>query len=134
MHNTLTHITYKIKLQFLTVCLFFCSVVSVAQVKYWVGGTGNWNDNQHWAQSSGGVGGFAIPTLQDTVIIDDLSLDKDLSIDFSGKIFCKTILIKTAKNLYFSSDNRTSIYIAQTFNFPKNERIYKCTITSNFFK
>ena len=37
MHKTLTHIIYKIKLQFLTVCLFFCSVVSFAQIKYWVG-------------------------------------------------------------------------------------------------
>ena len=35
--------------------------------KYWVGGSGNWNETIHWSTTSGGVGGVAIPTLSDNV-------------------------------------------------------------------
>jgi hypothetical protein len=38
---------------------------------YWVGGTGNWNDPNHWSTSSGGAPtGCAIPTRADNVIFD----------------------------------------------------------------
>lgn len=30
--------------------------------RYWVGGTGNWNDSSHWAFSSGGTGGETVPS------------------------------------------------------------------------
>ncbi|MDP4712299.1 MAG: gliding motility-associated C-terminal domain-containing protein [Saprospiraceae bacterium] len=37
---------------------------------YWVGGSGNWNDPAHWAQSSGGPGGSCVPTAGDDVFFD----------------------------------------------------------------
>lgn len=41
---------------------------------YWVGGTGNWSDLNHWATSSGGSETHSgLPTPQDTVIIDENS-------------------------------------------------------------
>ncbi|MDP1725882.1 MAG: HYR domain-containing protein [Bacteroidota bacterium] len=41
---------------------------------YWVGGTGNWNDPNHWAFTSGGVtSGCALPNKVDNVIFDTLS-------------------------------------------------------------
>ena len=40
---------------------------------YWVGGTGNWNDTQHWSLTSGGAGGECIPTFQDDVFFNNLS-------------------------------------------------------------
>ena len=41
--------------------------------KYWVGGTGNWQDINHWSLESGGIGGANIPTLEDDVYFDSNS-------------------------------------------------------------
>lgn len=38
--------------------------------RYWIGGTGSWNDTAHWSTSSGGAGGAAVPTIADDVILD----------------------------------------------------------------
>jgi alpha-tubulin suppressor-like RCC1 family protein len=41
--------------------------------KYWVGGSGNWSDNAHWAICSGGIGGTGVPTTTDSVYFDQNS-------------------------------------------------------------
>jgi hypothetical protein len=41
-----------------------------AQTVYWVGGTGNYSDSNHWSNSSGGSGGARVPIPQDTVNFD----------------------------------------------------------------
>ncbi len=66
--------------------------------RYWVGGTGNWSDDDnHWATSSGGSGGNGnIPTSSDNVIVDansgfsgggtisvDVSLGTSACLDFT---------------------------------------------------
>lgn len=38
--------------------------------RYWVGGTGNWNDTAHWSDTSGGVGGQTVPSSSDDVYFD----------------------------------------------------------------
>ena len=40
---------------------------------YWVNGTGNWWDPNHWSYSSGGPGGACIPTYKDNVFFDQNS-------------------------------------------------------------
>lgn len=44
--------------------------------KFWVGGTGTWDDSTttHWSTTSGGTGGSAAPTSSDDVIFDNNSL------------------------------------------------------------
>lgn len=37
---------------------------------YWIGGSGDWNDNTHWSTTSGGAGGACIPTVYDDVYFD----------------------------------------------------------------
>jgi hypothetical protein len=37
---------------------------------YWVGGTGNWSDSNHWSLSSGGATSGSIPTSVDNVFFD----------------------------------------------------------------
>lgn len=37
---------------------------------YWVGGTGQWHDTDHWSLSSGGPGGECVPTATDNVFFD----------------------------------------------------------------
>lgn len=41
--------------------------------RYWVGGSGNWNDTAHWAVSSGGIGGASLPTSATNVFVDENS-------------------------------------------------------------
>ena len=48
--------------------------------RYWVGGTGNWNDTAHWSTTSGGAGGATVPADGDTVIIDNNSATADFTI------------------------------------------------------
>ncbi len=40
---------------------------------FWVGGSGNWSDQAHWALSSGGTGGNCVPNIHDNVFFDDNS-------------------------------------------------------------
>ncbi|RBL88664.1 Ig-like domain-containing protein [Chitinophaga flava] len=37
---------------------------------YWVGGAGDWNDQNHWSATSGGTGGYCVPLSADNVIFD----------------------------------------------------------------
>jgi gliding motility-associated-like protein len=48
--------------------LFFTSALFGAD-RYWVGGSGNWNDNKHWSVSENGKGGATIPTSADKVFL-----------------------------------------------------------------
>ena len=42
----------------------------VSRNLYWVGGTGNWYDANHWSVSSGGAGGACVPNKLDNVFFD----------------------------------------------------------------
>jgi hypothetical protein len=37
--------------------------------RYWVGGSGDWNDGSHWAATSGGPGGACVPTVANDVYL-----------------------------------------------------------------
>ncbi len=41
--------------------------------RYWVGGSGDWNNTARWSTTSGGAGGASIPTSADDVIINGSS-------------------------------------------------------------
>lgn len=41
--------------------------------RYWVGGTGSWQDTTKWSNISGGTGGFSVPVSPDNVYIDNNS-------------------------------------------------------------
>jgi hypothetical protein len=42
-------------------------------IRYWVGGTGNWNDTARWSTGSGGASGASLPRSHDDVVFDSLS-------------------------------------------------------------
>ena len=44
-------------------------------IRYWRGGTGTWDvtTTTNWSDTSGGLGGFSVPTSADTVIFDSMS-------------------------------------------------------------
>ena len=61
---------------------------------YWVGGTGNWSDPLHWANTSGGVGGSAgcFPTDSNTVVFDDNSGDVGYQVIVDIDAHCDSML------------------------------------------
>lgn len=38
--------------------------------RYWIGGSGDWNDANHWSTTTGGAAGACIPTVNDNVFFD----------------------------------------------------------------
>lgn len=62
--------------------------------RYWIGGSGDWNDPNHWSTTSGGAPGACIPTVNDNVFFDASSgftaVSKTVSIA-SGNAYCHNI-------------------------------------------
>ena len=61
---------------------------------YWVGGTGNWDDPNHWATSSGAtVADGCVPTAKDNVFFDNGSFGATKEIVYTGAsdIRCRTM-------------------------------------------
>ncbi|MBL7910481.1 MAG: gliding motility-associated C-terminal domain-containing protein [Bacteroidia bacterium] len=75
--------------------LFCCFTVLVfkAQTLYWVGGSGNFNDQNHWSLTSGGSASNIIPSANNDVVFDDNSSANYVNpvINFVGVNFCKSL-------------------------------------------
>src|SRR6056297_3509652 len=55
----------------LTVFLAFATTkTAFSDSRYWVNGSGNWNDPQQWSETPGGAPGATVPTKEDHVIFD----------------------------------------------------------------
>jgi hypothetical protein len=62
--------------------------------RYWVGGTGNWNDTARWAATSGGAGGETVPTSADNAYFDgnsDAGTPFTVTVNVSAS--CKDLII-----------------------------------------
>ena len=77
--------------------------------RYWLGGTGNINDTAHWSDTSGGTGGFSVPTASDAAFFDGSSgagtatvnvAFSCLSLDFTG--YTGTFAVSNTISLYGS--------------------------------
>src|SRR5690606_39247455 len=57
---------------------------------YWVGGSGDWNDKNHWSTTSGGPGGDCVPFLADDVVFDQNSgfTSSNNTVTTSGNAWC----------------------------------------------
>src|SRR3989338_8923112 len=54
---------------------------SVPTNAYWIGGTGNWSDTAHWANESGGSGGYSAPASTSNAVFDASSGTGTVTID-----------------------------------------------------
>jgi len=64
-------------------------VTSSPKTLYWVNGTGNWSDNNHWDVNSGGSGGYCPPTEIDNAIFNNLSFQsssQSVNIDIKNAV------------------------------------------------
>ncbi|MEI6766813.1 MAG: hypothetical protein WCM76_14385 [Bacteroidota bacterium] len=60
--------------------------------RYWVNGSGNWNEVSHWACSSGGVGGGSVPNSNNNVHFDAHSfLHLNESVNINSPACCKNM-------------------------------------------
>ncbi len=72
-------------------CLLFVSSID-AQNRFWVGGSGDWDDVTHWSLTSGGTGGASLPTSSTNAIFDQASFSAAGFIKIpNGASNCKTI-------------------------------------------
>ncbi len=59
---------FKLSICTLTALFISCNLFSAD--RFWVGGSGNWNDNNHWSDKSGGSGGASLPDPDSDVFFD----------------------------------------------------------------
>ena len=60
--------------------------------RYWRGGTGTWNTSSttNWSDTSGGAGGFSVPTASDNVIFDQSAT---YNVTMTGALACLSITV-----------------------------------------
>lgn len=105
-----------LKIFTITSILLLTFVFSFSQERYWVNGSGNWNDSYHWSDQSGGQGGASIPTKNNDVIFDENSSSAqtrqiDISVDQNAE--CKIIFSETTD--YITFDNIDKIEYQKLF-------------------
>ncbi len=90
---------------------------------FWVGGTGNWNDPNHWSYTSGGSGGACTPSPFDNVSFDANSFliaNQSVTINCLNA-FCKNMIwtgVINSPSLSGSSSN--CLYIYGSLKFDQN--------------
>lgn len=83
-----------------------------AQKLYWVGGTGNFNDANHWSFRSGGKGGAKSPTGMDEVVFDARSGKTRYNVDIIGGATCRSLSVtETATSFVLSGTSNEKIVV-----------------------
>lgn len=76
-------------------------------VFYWIGGSGNWSDQNHWSISSGGNAASIMPTLNDRVFFDEnSSLEDNDVITFSENVSCGSFSWFTKQQVNFDFNQK----------------------------
>lgn len=74
--------------------LFFVFSAGYASAadRYWVGGTGNFNDTTHWSATSGGAGSAGVPTSADNCYFNSLSHTTNYTVTVNVVSYCLDII------------------------------------------
>ncbi len=102
---------------------------------YWVGGGGSWSDSTHWSATSGGPGGYCLPTPNSDVFFDSNSFTSpfDTVKAYSSLINCRSINTTGANQpvffFYYALNIYGSIIMPSpvTLNFPGTEIYFRST-------
>lgn len=106
----------NVKMMVLCILLSISTAIN-AQTRYWVGGSGNWTDKQHWASTSGGNGGESLPTSSSNVIINDNSgLSEGGNIVLTGNVEVGALLWFDAPQSGFSGNYAVTVNKILDFN------------------
>jgi hypothetical protein len=107
--------------------------------RFWVGGTGNWNDTAKWSATSGGAGGASVPTAADNAYFDD---ESDTGAAFTVTInvasTCKDLIIGdgatvTALDQTMTLAGSSALAVSGSLYFPATNltRTYTGVVTFN---
>ncbi|UKB78615.1 gliding motility-associated C-terminal domain-containing protein [Chryseobacterium sp. MEBOG07] len=112
--------------------LLLCSFTSKGSVLYWIGGSGNWSDINHWSLSSGNSGSVlspSIPQAGDHVIFDGNSgfNANSKTVTINQESTCMSFTVKGVSqaplfignilNIYGSADFQTGTVLNNTLYF-----------------
>lgn len=74
--------------------------------RYWVGGSGNWSDTNHWSTSTGGSSGASVPICHDTAVFDANSVTSaSQTITFDTTLIAGFSMTGVANNPTFNFDS-----------------------------
>ena len=78
--------------------------------RYWRGGTGTWNTSSttNWSDTSGGTGGFSVPTAADNVIFDQAAT---YTVTMTGALTCLSITV-SAGTVTFATGTTPTLAIS----------------------
>jgi hypothetical protein len=113
--------------------IFFCALMTQSQTLYWVGGSGNFNDPNHWSLFSGGAPSNVIPSALNDLVFDNNIGNTALTVNFSGTSSVKSIKIQTYKNINFNSNSGTAkIKISGRFEDILDNTGFQSTVSFEF--
>lgn len=106
----------RVKRLLLFITILFCSFTGVyAQTLYWVGGSGNFNDPNHWALSSGGKNSNNIPNSSTDVVFDDKSGTDYVIIDLPPFASVRSFnAVNTKCKIIFSNTSAATLNISSS--------------------
>ena len=82
--------------------------------RYWVGGTASWDATAgtKWAETSGGAGGFSVPTIS-----DDVFFDADVILDLLGVLWPYHKVDVAVENyfcmIFCCSSKKSDVYVSR---------------------
>jgi len=108
--------------RFIVLLFTYLALISVkAQTLYWVGGSGNFNDPNHWSLTSGGGAANEIPNAGTAAIFNDNSAVADFSVQFTGASSSKSIKAQTETHkVSFTGDQLSQLNVFGDFIFNNN--------------
>ena len=101
----------------LLLSLLITTSLSFANDFYWIGGSGDWNDTNHWSLSSGGSVNGQIPTDNDNVFFDNNSFSNNYEIVSFETVSVKSINFSSNKPALL---NGVKLSISNALNFSSN--------------
>ncbi|MES2132497.1 MAG: gliding motility-associated C-terminal domain-containing protein [Bacteroidota bacterium] len=89
-----------------------------AQTLYWVGGSGNMNDRNHWSLTSGGTSANVVPGPSSDLVFDNNSSSGNFIINIVGLNYAKSLeCLNTTTDLHFTGDGFSNVTCAGDFIF-----------------
>ena len=90
---------------------------------FWVGGSGDWNETQHWSLTSNGSGGECVPTPKDVVRFDKYSVTnkgEKVTVDLNNAFAYDLIWSDELENPLFVADEYTALRIFGSMELSQN--------------
>ena len=90
--------------------ILFISCIANSQTLYWVGGSGNLNDKQHWSLTSGGLSAGISPSLSTDLIFDNNASFNTCVVNLFGTNHIKSLqCFSTDQEIHLTGDNFSSL-------------------------